>query len=675
MTNFRFIAAAILVMQFLVVKSQTPTLDSIQHLIEKADSDTARIRLTIKYASELTYTNPAKSISLIDEVISESQSINFKKGEAAALYAKGIAEAFEGEYEASLDAMIRASKIYQKIGYRLGVAKTYGGIGNIYYFSDNFPKAIEYYKNAYSIYEDLGEETGIASCLNNLGLIYQETHQLEKSLEYQQKGLELEQKRGNKRGLAISHISIASLLISMEKLPEAKMHAKNAIDIAASLSDSSTLSDSYLRLAECYRKENLLDSAQHYLNKCIAINYKIKAYFQLAYALETQSKLYDSLGEYRLALQANRELIRIKDSLLNTEKSAQIIEMQTKFETEKKEKENIILTEHNKRQTVTLYSLIIFTVLIMLLAINIYNSRKKVRHTNSKLTILNGELYQQKEEIQAQAENLLEANKAIQAQKEQIETSHRKITDSIVYASIIQSAMLPSVECIGNFFTDYFIYYKPRDVVSGDFYWFKEKNGSLILTVADCTGHGVPGSLLSIMGISYLNDIVSTTSQINTSETLEELRKSIKSTFELSQSTDLRREGIEIAFCVFNPQSKTILYSGARLSLWISRDGRIVEYPADKMLIGVSLKEEPFRVTEVKLEPNDTIYLFTDGITDQLGGVAGKKYLRKNFIDYLSQISSLPLSTQKTMINELLQNWKGVTHDQTDDILVLGLKV
>jgi serine phosphatase RsbU (regulator of sigma subunit) len=670
-----YLLFGVLVLFIPKINAQTPVLDSIQQLIGKAPNDSIMLKHMVSYAGELTYINPSKSKILLGQAIKKSQNMGFKRIEADALYYKAIAESFEGNYQESMKLMVDATSIYQKIGYEHGVAKCYGGIGNIYYFLNNFPKAIEYFENALKIYKKNNQTIGIAGCISNLGLIYQETNQLDKALEYQKKGLELEISKGNKRGIAISHISIASLLISMEKYIDAKINAQKAISISQLLKDSSTLSDGYLRLAECYRKQGFTDSAEFFINKTIDINYKIKAYHQLAYALETQINLFDSLGKYKGALISSRELLRIKDTLLNTEKTAQIIEMQTKFDSEKKEKENQLLTEQNRRQRINLYGLAIIILLVIIIAINFYNGRRKIRNANEALTILNSELQQQKEEIQTQAEDLQRANCAIQNQKELIEFNHRKITDSIVYASVIQSAMLPPVDSLGNYFSDFFIFNKPRDIVSGDFYWLKEKTDSIVFAVADCTGHGVPGSLLSIMGISYLNEIAGLNNELKPSKVLEELRDAVKSTLGRSLSPDIRKEGIEIAFCNYNPKSMTLMFGGAKLSLWIATNGTLKEYSADKMPIGLSMREYSFNTKEISLKKGDIIYLFTDGITDQLGAESGKKFMRKNFVEFLAQISNRPLANQEVSINEMFEKWKGEHLDQTDDILIIGLKV
>jgi len=419
---------------------------------------------------------------------------------------------------------------------------------------------------------------------------------------------------------------------------------------------------------------NQIDSAQIQIDKSIRIYEKIKGYEQLLIALDVQTNIYDSIGNYRNALKTSRKILALKDSMFNKEKSSQLIEMQTKFETERKEKENIILTSENYRQKLVLIGLIALVLFVIFFAVQIYLSRRRLKQAHINLLNLHQEVYQQKEEIETQAENLIRANEAIVAQKDHIESTHQKISDSIIYASFIQSAMLPSEELLNNVSKDYFILYKPRDVVSGDFYWLKEKNGETLLAVADCTGHGVPGALLSMMGISFLNDIVANTSVIKVSNILEELRQNVKQALGQFSNQSLRKEGIEIGLISYNPKTKIVSYSGAYLSLWLCRKGKPIEFKSDRMPIGISLKEKPFSSIEFKLEPDDVLYMFSDGYSDQIGGPNGKKLLRRNFIQHLSTISHLPLNEQKKQLEKVHQDWKGSKFDQIDDILVMGIK-
>jgi len=655
--------------------SQTSTLDSLKNLIDKAPNDSIRIGQSIKYASELMYSNPIEAKNLIEDCLKDSKKIGYKTGEAASLFTKAVSLALEGQYENSLKSMIESSSIYQAIGNRIGIAKCLGGQGNIYYFMDEFGKAQQYYEEAFKLYKKENNTIGMASCIGNLGVIFQETKQYEKALEYQIEGLKLEEKENNKRGIAISHISISSLLNDLKKYNEAKKHAFLSIKYTKEIGDTNALADAYIRLAECYRLNEQFDSALYYLKETIRISEKIKALNQLSFALNIQTQLYDSLGSFFNAYQAQKRLMVVKDSLLNKEKTAQMVEMQTKYESEKKEKENIILVGKNSNQKLILWGLIIIIAFTFVFVFYILYSRRKLSISHEKLITLHQEVQQQKEEIMTQAEDLIRANEAIIAQKDQIESTHHKISDSIIYASFIQSAMLPTEESLTEVFAENFVLYKPRDVVSGDFYWLKEKNGSYLIAVADCTGHGVPGALLSMMGISFLNDIVANASDIKVSTILEYLRQNVKQALGQFTNRSLRKEGMEIGLFSYNPNQNFISFSGAYLSLWLVRDGNIKEIKSDRMPIGISLKEKPFTSIEFNVKKGDTIYMFTDGIADQLGGKNAKKFLRRNFLSLLTAISNLPLSEQKERIEKTHLEWKGDIFDQIDDILVLGIKI
>lgn len=654
--------------------SQQSDLDSLMQQIEKASTDSIKIQLSTKYAAELTYNNAKESIKLLKQCIEDSKLANCKNCEANALFALAIPYAIEGQYEASLKYMIESSEIYQSIGNKVGFAKCLGGLGNIYYFMNELAKAQEYYEKALAIYKDENSKIGIASCLNNLGLICQQTKNLKKALGYQLEGLKIEEESKNKRGIAISHISISALLIDLGRYSEARKHAHQAINISKSIADTNAMSDGMLRLADCFRLSGYPDSAQFYLNETIRISKKNKDYIQLKYAFEVQVALYDSLRSYHNAYNSLKKLMAVKDSLFNKEKTSQLIEMQTKFDSEQKQKENEILTSKNFTQKLILWGLVIIIALAFLLTLQIFLSKRKLRVSHENLLVLHQEVQQHKEEIETQAESLIIANDAIINQKDQLEHTHQKISDSIVYASFIQGAMLPSDDILSKLSTDFFVLYKPRDVVSGDFYWIKERDDSYIIAVADCTGHGVPGALLSMMGISFLNDIVANISDLSAAGILENLRINVKQALGQYNNNSLRKEGIEIGLVIYNPYKKKITFGGAYISLWVLRNGVMKEYKSDRMSIGISLKETPFTEVEFDIEKGDTIYMFTDGYADQLGGKSKKKFLRRNLIQELSSISNHSLSEQKIHLENLHKTWKGDKFEQIDDILVMGIK-
>lgn len=670
----RFLAVIISLLICLLSYGQQSELDSLKSLINHATTDTARIRFTIKYASELTYSNPKESKIILENCVSESNKIGYKVAEAGALFSLAIPYAFEGNYQTSLKYMIESSSIYEKLDDKNGLAKCLGGQGNIYYFMNDTSKAQEYYEKALSIYKKTNNYNGMASCISNLGLICQESKDYKKALQYQQEGLKLEERSGNKRGIAISHISISSVLNRLKRYREAKNHALISIKVSKSIADTIATSEGLQRLADCYKYTRQFDSALLYIKEDIRICEKVKDYHQLLSALEIQNELYDSLGYFHNAYISQKKLMEVKDSLLNKEKTAQLIEMQTKFDTEQKQKENEILLTKNFNQKLILWGLVLIIALILILVIQVLLSKHKLRTSHENLLGLHQELQQHKEEIETQAESLIKANEAIIRQKDQLEHTHQKIADSIVYASFIQSALLPSEDEINKFAMDSFIIYEPRDVVSGDFYWVKERNKKFVIAVADCTGHGVPGALLSMMGVSFLNDIVANISELNPSDILENLRENVKQALGQYSSKSLRKEGIEIGLFVFDPIAKKLSFSGAYISLWLLRKGIIKEYKADRMSIGISLKESPFSQTDIEILEGDTIYLFTDGYADQLGGKTRKKFLRKNLVQEFVATTNLSLKEQKKHLFKVHESWRGDKCEQIDDILVMAIR-
>lgn len=291
----------------------------------------------------------------------------------------------------------------------------------------------------------------------------------------------------------------------------------------------------------------------------------------------------------------------------------------------------------------------------------------ELKNQNDELHALNAEIIMQRDEIE-------QHNSEISEQKEQIEVKNKKILDSIHYAKRIQNALLPSSENINDLLPNSFVFYQPRDIVSGDFYYIKKIRNKLFFAVADCTGHGVPGAFMSLLGVALLNDIVDSRAISEPDKILEAMRIQIKSLLHQSNSHRGPDDGMELAFCVADLDKQELKYAGAGSPLFIIRNGDALEVKPDRMPIGVYPKEKPFTGHIVKLEKNDSIYLFTDGYLDQLGGPERKKFKRNKFKDLLLMIAHHEMDAQKQILADTMHQWMGDVH-QTDDILVLGAKL
>ena len=302
----------------------------------------------------------------------------------------------------------------------------------------------------------------------------------------------------------------------------------------------------------------------------------------------------------------------------------------------------------------------------------------QIEEKNEELQLQNEQIKELYDQNSAANEELMQQNEEIQTildeinfKKEIIEKAHRNITASINYAKSIQEALLTRKELINTFLHEYFLLFKPKEGVSGDFYYINKKEDNLIFAVADCTGHGVPGGFISMLAITYLHEAVRHETEFNSAHVLEVLRERFKRTFVAFGSKN--NNGLDIAFCTVNLKTNILQYSGANNPIFIIRNNKLIEYEATKSPIGTYPKERPFENIEIQLLENDLIYLFSDGYPDQFGGEKYRKYTKLKFKEKLIEIEQKALSEQKEILEETLQNWKG-DKEQTDDITVMAVR-
>lgn len=316
------------------------------------------------------------------------------------------------------------------------------------------------------------------------------------------------------------------------------------------------------------------------------------------------------------------------------------------------------------------------------------NEAIKSFYREQKLEIQNKELKQMNEVLEVRViertQVIHNKNIVLEEQKNELDAKNKNITDSINAAKRIQQALLPSNEIFAKSFSDYFVFYKPKDIVSGDFYWAKKIGSHVFYAVADCTGHGVPGALMSILGISSLNQILNKYSHkdftnLTASEVLDSLREKIINAFSQTDKKIEQKEGMDIALCMLNLDTNELQYSGAYNSLCIARhsDNKygFEEIKPDKMPVGYTPYEtHNFTNHKLKVNKGDILYIYSDGYADQFGGKCDKKFMSRKFKELLHFISDKPMTEQKALLELNFTEWKG-DNCQVDDILVIGLKV
>lgn len=557
-----------------------------------------------------------------------------------------------------MDYLTRSFEIKKELGDTLGMANYYTNMSSLNDVLGNYQEALNFSQKAIDLFKELDDKEGIAVGFGNIGTIHYNLGNYRISLDNHLKSVEMHQEIGNKDGMAHSLSNVAGVYLIM--------------------------ADSVAR-TESQRRE-YLDQAISYGHQSLNLTEELDALYVKNYVASTLMNAYRALGNHEEALIYADIFISTRDSLFNEEKARAIEEMDTKYETEKKQQQielqesQILARDATIKQQKTLRNsllggLVAIAIIVFLISYAYVQKRRdnqRIREQNNQISEANEELKQLNEEIHAQKAE-------IEAQRDHLFTQNEAITDSINYAQRIQAAMLPPESYILELLNEVFILYKPKDIVSGDFYWFKHVNQYIIIAAADCTGHGVPGAFMSILGMSFLNEIVQRREITCANQVLGELRDQIKHSLRQHGHPDDPKDGIDMALCVIDEKTRVMQYAGANNPLYMIRENNgkpaLIEIKADRMPLGYYLgKDQPFTNHEIKLEIGDAFYLFSDGFVDQKGGRENRKFLSKNFKELLLGIYENSMYDQKEALDKKLMNWMG-TNSQIDDILVVGVRV
>lgn len=302
------------------------------------------------------------------------------------------------------------------------------------------------------------------------------------------------------------------------------------------------------------------------------------------------------------------------------------------------------------------------------------NLENRVEERTREIRLQNQEINSQREELKAVADNLQETNNKLNDTNETLSKKNQAITQSIQYAKRIQHALMPSD--LGNAFADYFVFYRPRDIVSGDFYWIRRKRSKIFMVVADCTGHGVPGAFVSLLGITFLNEAMQQKILPDAKMMLELQRKNVKETLNKSDKGRMRRDGMDMAVCIIDTQKREINYAGAHMPLYMIKDGAFYNYKPDRMPVSVHHKEHGFQQHFIPYNEDTRLYLFSDGIVDQIGnGEKREKFKPRRLRELLQNYYQRPMHEQKQVLENTFYNWKEGYPMQVDDLMVLGLRL
>ena len=703
MKKIRIYLPLLLLFLAMTLSGQDTRADSLKAVLESLGEDTKRVDALNALANELYRANPDDAIRSAAEARNLAEKLNYPEGEALAFKNIGLGFYMQGEFPEALRYWEPALALYEELGDDQLVANLRSNMGAVYYTTGKFVEAMELFLPALKKAEELGDSTRISTLLLNIGVIYSESESTwDDAQNYYHRAIEMGEALGDPDITGIGTLNLGQVYMNKEELDSALYYfdksltiLTSGIDIASVLnlkagiysekgeySKALTFHRDALELARkengqretagilmgmASTYENLNNPAQaiEYYNEAVSIADEIGLEEELSDAYEGLANNYSEIGDFPNAYRNLSLKNEIDDIMYLIESENKVSELMNSYQMEKKQNEIAILEQQKeidqlltRRQKAISIVIGVFGLLILAMAVGIYNRMRFIRKTNRK----------------------------INKQKE-------LITDSITYAQRIQSAILPSPEKLEELLPDHFVLFRPKDIVSGDFYWIKEVQDHLVIVGADCTGHGVPGAFMSMLGITMFNDLIGDQCFDAPGAILDRLREKVKEMLVQQGNTDEQKDGMDLAIAVYNKTTREIHFSGANNPLYIIRkksvpeqndlepyasidngDYRLFEIKGDKQPIGTHWEETPFRTTSVYLKEQDSFYMFSDGYIDQFGGVDRKKFKSMNFKKLLLSVQKEPLDIQKQTLEQTYDQWRG-DYEQIDDVVVLGVKV
>ncbi len=569
--------------------------------------------------------------------------------------------------------LFEAMYLYKELNDKKNLCHTLSIIGDINRCVEQYDDAIKYLTEAIDIAEKNKYLNDEAFCLSSLGNTYQFKGDFQEAIQNYKKGEAIAKSIKDTSRIVDLKCAIADLLIERGNSNIAILYLKEGVELCQKTNNPYQLAYCYIGYSKAYLRQNQFNKAIEKGLMAFDIGKKLNASGFCSDASDVLYKSYLAGRDYKNAFYY---LKYNKDAYDSTNSSGQIkqqAQIEYNFVTAYKEKQDSLIRysvqkekdiayqAELKQQKLVSYFVSCGLLLALALAFFIFKGYKQKQKTNEIILKQKDEVESQKRKVEETSLIVLEKNK--------------EILDSIHYAKRIQYAMLTSNSYLKKILPEHFVLYKPKDIVSGDFYWSIKHKNKTFLAVADCTGHGVPGAFMSLLGISFLNEIVIEKNITSPEKILNQLREEIIKALNPEDALEESKDGMDIVLCSYDFDAMQLDFAAANNSLYLIRDEKLLEYKSDKFPVGKYQDEQSsFTLQTISLQKNDCIYSFTDGFADQFGGPQGKKYKYKQFKEQLLKNHKLSFENQKKLIDNEIENWRG-TLDQIDDILMIGIKI
>lgn len=621
-----------------------------------------------------------KSKELLLKSINIRKEIKDEIGLAASYSFLGLTNAHLGDYMQGIEYIQQSITLREKNGDKRGLANSYLCLYKIYIDIGEADKALESELKSLDICKEINDLQCVSGRLTNLGKIYQNKGDYKKALSYHFMALAISKQINIRNRIADVHENIAQNYNFTKKYNEALKHIDTCIILRKTIGDEEGIVAATLVLSQINYNQNNVKDAIENGTQALTASLKLNLPYLIKDAHQVLSNAYNQQHNTDKSLFHFKQYIVLRDSLYNIDKTKEIVRKELEFNFNKKQELQKLevakkLAETNaesrKQQLIIVFSVIALIVLSSLLIFAIWQYRLKIK-SEKQLQYLNSDLNLKNYQLE---ENSL----VIETQHNTIHQKNKEITDSIRYAQKIQTAMMPLKHEFAAYFKESFILFEPKDIISGDFFWITSKNDKIIFATGDCTGHGVPGGFMSMLGVSLLNEIINEHDLTEPALILSRLRKKVITALRQKGLSGEQQDGMDMTICVIDKEQMTLNYAAANHAFYIIRKKEsgfeLEEFNGDKQPVGIFGSDlKPFKQHSIELKPNDVVYTFTDGFADQFGGPKGKKFKYKQLKELLVSIQHLDLAAQEKIVKEQFTNWKG-NLEQVDDVCLIGIRV
>jgi serine phosphatase RsbU (regulator of sigma subunit) len=582
-----------------------------------------------------------------------------------------------GKLKDAITYYYSAMSLNEETNNLVGASYAYYGIGEALRLQKNNKKALEIYYRAYALAQRTGDKAALSAGYNNIGMMYNTLNNDDSALYYYNKSVEFNTKNNNELEVANTLDRIATIHMERKQNVEAVKVLERSLAIKLRHDDKEKLAVTYINLTEAYYGLENDKEAEKYVSKAMEIARDQKLADFIEYCYKLRGYIYKAEGKYEKAASELISYIEMHDTLISKQNGRLVSEMEEKYQNDKKQKEIELLNKDKALKEESMKKQKQFSIFIGLVALLL---------AITGIAIFIGLRQKHKDNL-----ILSEKNSIIQEQKEIVEEKNKEITDSITYARRIQYALLANERTMKSNLPPHFVLFKPKDIVSGDFYWAASVDSRQIaasssqqhaadtelffLAVCDSTGHGVPGAFMSLLNIGFLSEAIKEKNMFEPNKVFDYVRSRLIS----SISAEGQKDGFDgILLCIEKSEKdksiRRITYAAAHNSPVLISDGRIIEMETDKMPVGYGEKKDEFTLFTVNAKPGDSLYLFTDGYADQFGGPKGKKFLYRKLNELLLNISGFGPEKQKEDLQQAFSDWKG-NLEQVDDVCIIGIHI